>query len=262
MNQRIPRAARLAAGLLVPHTVVVLVQRSRQRRRVARLVRRAEPPVRSSRQFDYEDAVALLIARGVDEEIVRVASIGRSSMRFVASLVERNSPRRPLRALHVGNFVGVSLAALSDVLARHDRDSVIVSVDPNLTHLGVEDPQSHALALLAEFGLERGNVVVCGYSLEATGAAPGGEEVLPGLERAGARFDLALIDGNHDSAYLRREVEVLARLLEPAALLFLDDVSPAYPDVRALFEELAADADGPFENVARDERLGVLRRRG
>jgi predicted O-methyltransferase YrrM len=135
-----------------------------------------------------------------------------------------------------------------------------VSIDPNLTHLEVEDPQAHVLALLAEFGLHRNNLVICGYSLEGTDDGAAGEHTLNSLERLGQRFDLVLVDGNHDTAYLRRELEVIVRLLDDRGLLMMDDVSHAYPEVRALFDELVDLPDWPFEKIDRDERLGVLRK--
>lgn len=260
MTQRTRRIVRLVVGLFVPHTVVVLVQRMRSRRRAPGLVVRPVAGARTPRPFAYEDAVSLLVARGVDEDVVRLGSIGARSLAFAAEAIGKHAPPGPLRVLHVGNFVGLSLAALSDVVVRHDPGSVVVSIDPNRTHLGVEDPQSHVLALLNEFGLQRGNVVVCGYTFEGSADGPAGEDTLPDLERLGQRFDLAVIDGNHDTAYLRRELEVVVRMLEDGGLLILDDVSHAYQGIRELFDELVAGDAWPLRKVGRDERLGVLRK--
>jgi predicted O-methyltransferase YrrM len=261
VTERTRRIARLALGLVVPHTAVVLVQRRRARRhRATLLVRRPAPAARASRAFDYDEAVALLVGRGIEEDVVRLGSIPRVTMAFAGEVVGRHSRPGPLRVLHVGNFLGLSLAALSDIAVRHDAQSVIVSVDPNLTHLEVEDPQAHVLALLAEFGLQRNNLVICGYSLEGSGDGDASEHTLNSLERLGQRFDLVLVDGNHDTAYLRRELEVIVRLLDDGALLMLDDVSHAYPEVRALFDALVDDEAWPLEKLGRDERLGVLRK--
>jgi hypothetical protein len=190
-------------------------------------------------------------------------------LRFVAETVAREAPRRPLRVLHVGNFVGVSLAGVSDIVTRHDPQSVVVSIDPNLAHLDVEDPQSHTLALLDHFGLQRNNLVICGYSLERTANetkagtfpdTPACEHALESLERLGQRFDLALIDGNHLAPYLRRELDLLVRMVSEAGLLVLDDVTDHFPDVQDLVEAIAADASWPLEKIGQDDRLGILRR--
>ena len=263
------RAARLTAGLFVPHTAVVLARRIGPLR--SRGPAPAIEPARDGamRPFDYEDAVSFLATQGLDEQAVRIGSIPAPSLGLVAAAVAAHLPRRPLRVLHVGNFVGVSLAAVSDIVLRHDPESTVVSVDPNLTPLGVDHPQDRTVALLSHFGLQRSNLVICGYSLERAephtatpgfGAAePAGEETLTSLERLGLRFDLMLIDGNHDSGYLRRELDALVRLSEPGALLVVDDVSHVYKEVRRLFQDVAADDAWPVEEVERNERLGILR---
>lgn len=261
MTQRTRHVVRLAVGLFVPHTVAVLAQRFRAHR--ASRTRVAHPPSEArTRPFDYDEAVSLLLERGVDEDALRLGSIRARSMGFAAGIIARHAPPGPLRALHVGNFVGLSLTALSDILVRHDPDSIVVSVDPNLAPLGVDRPQNHVVALLTEFGLQRGNVVICGYTLEGRVGGPAGENTLPSLERLGQRFDLAMIDGNHTPAYLRRELETIVRMLEDGGLLMLDDVSHSHEGVRRLFDELVADDAWPLRRVARDERLGVLRKAG
>ena len=263
MTERTRRIARLALGVVVPHTAVVLVQRGRaRRRRQRRDASRPAPAARASRAFAYEEAVDLLVARGVDERVIRLGSMPRAQMEFAGDMVDRHAPSGPLRALHVGNFLGLSLAALSDVVVRHDPGSTVVSVDPNLSPLGVDHPQDHVVALLESFGLQRSNLVICGHSLERSSGGPAGENVLESLERLGQRFDLALVDGSHDPAYLRRELVVIARLLEDGGLLMLDDVSTAYPEVRVVFDELVDRPEWPVEKVGRDERLGVLRKTG
>ena len=252
---------RLAVGVFVPHTAVVAYTaraRRRQRRRLAQAVTVAgtggPPP------FAYEPAVAFLTGRGIDEGTVRLGSIPEESMGVVAEAIARHAPDGPLRALQVGNFVGVSLAALTDVLVRRDPGSVVVSIDPGLPHLGVRDPQREALALLGEFGLQRNNVVVPGYSLGRSREGAACEDVLANLERLGQRFDVALIDGNHDAGYVRAELGVLVRLLNDGGLLVLDDVSPEYAGLRDLFQEVVGDGAWPLERVAGDARLGVLRK--
>ena len=224
--------------------------------------------MRRTRSFSYAEALAFLIERGVDEEAVHIGTIHEDSVSFLRKAVATHCERRPLRALHVGNFVGVSLAALSDVVIRHHPESVLVSVDPNLPHLGTEDPQSHVLALLDHFGLQRNNIVIPGYSLHRVANRtqagtfadePAGEHTLENLERLGVRFDLALIDGNHDLEYVRGELELLVRLLPGEALLMLDDIANEHTRIPELFEEVVA-GRWPFEQVDRDRRIGVLRR--
>jgi hypothetical protein len=205
----------------------------------------------------------------VDEQIIRLSSIPERNLQFVGAAIAQNCPRKALRVLHVGNFVGVSLVALSDFVIQHHPGSLVVSIDPNLPHLGVHSPQDHALALLAQFGMQRNNILICGYSLNRTdnktklgtiAAAPACEHTLENLERLGHRFDLALIDGNHSADYLRGELTVLVRLLTAGALLILDDVSKSYPHLQDLFNEVVSSPAWPLEKVAHNGTIGLLRR--
>lgn len=238
--------------------------------RLLRRVRGKKAPASTPRRsFSYEEAVALLAGRGVDESIITLGSVSEGSFASVAEAVARHGPARPLRALHIGNFLGLSLAALSDIVVRHDSRSVIVSVDPNLRHHGIDDPQSHVMALLDHFGLQGNNVVICAYSMQRVenrthvgtfADQPAGEHALANLERLGQRFDIAMVDGNHDANYVRGELETLARILDEGALLVLDDVANDHTQLPALFEEVVADGSWPFEEAGRDGRLGILRR--
>ena len=259
------RTLRLIAGLFVPHTVVVLAQRLMPRLRPRRAPERLGPAAghRSgvAPPFSYEDAVSFLTSRGLDEHSVRLGSIQEGSMAFAAEVIARHLPRGPVRALQVGNFVGISLAALSDILVGDDPRSLVVSIDPNVKHLGVDDPQSHVLALLSHFGLQDNNLVISGYSLDGPGGDDAAcENTLASMERLGQRFDLALVDGNHEPGYVRGEVELLVRLLNEGGLLILDDVSHSHKGIRELFKEAAGGATWPLEKVGSDERLGILRK--
>jgi hypothetical protein len=239
------------------------------RRLAGRWRSRGAAPGPTRAPFAYEDAIDLLVRRGVREDDVRLSSIDEDAMRLVGETIARHAPRGPLRALHVGNFLGVSLAALSDILVRHDAGSVILSVDPNLSHLGIENPQGHVLALLDHFGLQRHNLVICAYSLDRRANEtkvgvvpdePAAENALESLARLGQRFDVAMLDGNHNGGYVRRELEVLVPMLSPGALVILDDVSDHFPDVRDLFEEVATDSSWPLERIRQSAHIGFLRR--
>jgi Methyltransferase domain len=260
VTRRTRRIVRLGAGLLVPHTVWVVMQRLRARRRAAALMGRPRGGPRTTRPFAYEEAVSLLVDRGLDEGLVRFSSIPRDSIAFAGDVIGEHAPSGPLRVLHIGNFVGLSLAALTDIVVAHDPGSVVVSIDPNLAGMAIEDPKNHALALLAEFGLLGSNVVIEGYSMEGTADRAAGQNTLGSLERVGARFDVALVDGSHAIGYVRREVEAVVRLLDDGGLLMLDDVSHRFEQIRELFGELAVDDAWPLEKVDRDGRLGVLRK--
>jgi hypothetical protein len=180
----------------------------------------------------------------------------------------------------VGNFVGISLAALSGSLIEvaGDSDPLVVSIDPNIPHNDIADPQAATMAVLNHFGYQRYNVVICGYSLEKSlgneGAAtvdydPMGafaqeqacENVLLSLAGLGLSLDVAVVDGSHNAPYLRRELEAIVPLLRDGALLILDDVTDVWVGIRDLFGELGSpDSQWPLEVLDHDGRIGVLRR--
>ena len=234
---------------------------------------RAALAARAGVTFSVEESARFLAARGLDADQVRDGSVPQASLDYAGSLVASELPRdRPLLALHIGNFVGVSLAYLSALLTDRHPGSRVVSIDPNVVHRGVEDPAGHVFALLDHFGLLAGNLVITGYTLEQNvneeyeldpavsyEAERRPEHVLRSLAAwTGKPFDVVFIDGNHDGRYLEREIAQLRQLLRPSGLLILDDVDEAaWRMVAEIFDRLASDE--AFEELGRDGRLGVLR---
>lgn len=285
MSYRTRRAWTLLWGLVVPHSFVLIARALRNRLLAARRLERFDARVQPAREgvtarsFDYEEGVRLLATRGADEEAVRSGSIQDASLRFIRTTVrERLASDAPPHALHVGNFVGLSLASLTGALVERDPRAIVVSIDPNITHVGIADTQSHTLALLSHFGLQRNSVLVCGYSLEkvlgndavsvegydparAFTAEHACEDTLASLARLQARFSVVVMDGHHDAAYLRRELELVGEMLAHGGLLFLDDVSVVWKGIRELFRELGEDSSWDFEQVGYDGRIGALRKR-
>jgi hypothetical protein len=283
MSHSARRTWTLLWGLVVPHSFVLIGRAMRARfvgrRRLERFAAEdgTETPV-NARAFDYEEAVDLLVSMGCDEEAIRSGSIQDDSLRFVRqTITQRLAGSAPLKALHVGNFVGLSLASLTGTLIERDPDSTVVSVDPNLMHGGIEQTQACALAVLAHFGLQRNSLLICGYSLERvpgndgirgidsdplTASAAACEDTLVSLARIGARFDVVLMDGHHDAEYLRRELTHVQAMLAEGGLLFLDDVSTIWKGIRELFRELSDnDSSWPFEQIGYNGRVGALRKR-
>jgi hypothetical protein len=242
-----------------------------------------------SAPFDHDAAVAALVeGEGLDEQMVRDGSIPAESLRFVVVQLPAHLPHgRPALALHVGNFVGVSLASLSAALRDHHAESLVISVDPGIPHRGVEAPGRVALRLLERFGLTHNNLVISGFSREksmrddglvcgphpaytvdveaaaaalATDAAC--EDVVPNLARLlPGRFDVVMLDGNHEAAYLREELRDVGRLLRGGGLLVLDDVDGGvWEDIVAVFEELSSSPESGYRKVGHDGRVGLLER--
>jgi hypothetical protein len=227
--------------------------------------------------YSVEGAVRFLVSRGLDEDAVRQGSMPEASLEFTGDALQGRLPAdRPVNALHVGNFVGVSLSYLTVLLKRSHEDSLVVSIDPNATHRGIANPMSHVMALLKHFDLSSNSVVVWGYSLEqnlndAAVSEPVArwqseaacEQVLESLVRlCGQRFDMVLLDGNHEGAYPTREWALVRRLLADTGIVVFDDVTVgSWYGVVDAFERAAGDADGEYEAIAADGRVGVIQRR-
>jgi hypothetical protein len=269
--------------MFVPHSVAVLVRAQRLRRHSRRALAEELPatPTTAPRPFDAEQAVNVLVAHGLDEGGVRAGSIGPEHLRFLGDTIHDHlGTEPPHRALHVGNFVGISLAALTASLLdlADGSDPLVVSIDPNIPHNDIADPQSATMAVLSHFGYQRNNLVICGYSLEKSLGNEGErtasydpqdafasevacENVVPSLAALGLTLDVALVDGSHNAAYLRRELDAIVPLLRSGGLLILDDVTDVWVGIRDLFGELGSvDSQWPLEVLGHDGRIGVLRR--
>jgi len=211
---------------------------------------------------DYEALLGLAVDAGVDPELVRIGSIPADSLDFILDRIEGGP------GLHIGNYAGLSLA----YVAAHT-DGIVVAVDPNVEHWGLPNPQDVVVRLLQAAGVDDRVLLVCGYSLEKNPgndgsiiagfdpsveyrheAAPVG--VLQILRSFGVRFRWVVLDGNHDPAYLRAELEQLRPLLTDDGVAFLDDCDQYWPDIRAIFENAR---DG-WRADGNDHRIGVLRR--
>jgi predicted O-methyltransferase YrrM len=226
--------------------------------------------------FTYDAALRFLNGLGIDPFHTRDGSMPLAALQFMSRHFERLDTARPIIGLHVGNFLGVSLAYVADALARLNPESRVVSLDPNIPHRGILRPTETTVALLSEFGLEDRVAILHGFSLEKNVSNDG--EIFEGYdpvaqssgERActrqlallnavyPARFDLCLMDGNHDGGYLGRELDEVHRLLRVGGLLVLDDVSDAWPEIQAAFAAIGPDK---FETLAANGRIGVLIKR-
>jgi hypothetical protein len=264
------KRARNAVRLVTPVGVELLLISRRHKRRLlesdANIVR--DVPPAGTR---VEQAIRLLVGRGLDEDAVRQGSIPEDSLNYIRDVVSDRLPSdRPVRVLHVGNFVGVSLCYVSWLVRERHPESLVVSVDPNIIHCGVEDTQSHVFALLHHFGLLGNNLVIPGYTLERTSRPKlderfqtdyltglACEDVLATLARlCGKRFDLVLLDGNHDEDYLAREFASVGSLLAENGIVVFDDVSADWEGVVRVFSQ--ALQDGGFVELGRGGRVGIL----
>jgi hypothetical protein len=247
---------------------LLIVRRSKKALRQIEATTVQEMPPADSR---VEAAIRFLLDRGLSEQAVREGSMPEDCLNYTAELVSDRLPSdRPVRALHVGNFVGASLCYFSWLVRERHPESLVVSVDPNITHRGIEDPQAHVFALLHHFGLLGNNLIIPGYTLEQTAGETinerfevdylkglACENVLATLERLCAqRFDLVLLDGNHEEGYLAREFAALQGLLADNSVVVFDDVGEGWDGVAKVFRQALQDAS--LLELGQGGRVGIL----
>lgn len=257
-----------AVRAVVPESIERLVTSRRDRKLLTQITPQAtghRPPA----QRRVAEAIRFLGSRGLSERMVRSASMPEASLDYVAEVVTDRLPdHRPIRALHVGNFVGVSLSYLTCLVVDRHADSVMVSVEPNIAHRWIGDAQGHVFALLHHFGLLSNSLVIPGYTLQrtpemSTGALDAnypiaGENVLASLARVcGQPFDLVLLDGNHEEDHLASEFDALRMLLDAHSVVVFDDVGTAgWPGVGEVFSRALGERS--FLELGHDGRVGIL----
>lgn len=267
MADSLGQRAREAARLVAPDSIERLLtsRRDKKLRRIETNVVGYAPAAEAS----VEEAIRFLVSRGLSERGVRYASMPEDSLEYIAETVTDRLPSdRPVRALHVGNFVGVSLCYLSCLVVDRHADSVVVSIDPNVPHPWIGNGQAHVVALLHHFGLLSNNLIIPGYTLERTPETRvetldahyplACENVLASLARVcGQQFDLVLLDGNHESYHLAREFDALRSLLADRSVVVFDDVGTAiWPGVGEVFRRVLGDHRAV--ELGHDGRVGIL----
>ncbi len=233
-----------------------------------------------SKDFSYENAIQFVVGMHVTTEgHIRQASMPQESLEYVSTYFKDLPKDKPLIALHVGNFVGVSLTWIASQLRQIHPDSLVVSIDPNITHRKVKYPLEVVTKLANHFSLQNNVMFIVGYSLEKNISDDTNTEhdgsmfkkgsIYPGFENSlenlklfsEKKYDLALIDGNHEAAYLKREIDSVYHLLKNNGLLVLDDISD-YWENRAQLKNVYDKADETrFIKKGSDGRVGILRKR-
>jgi len=244
-----------------------------RRHRIASALTSTEDSGGSLHGEDYESVVNFIVHRGVSHVHAVEGSISKDSLAFIQKHVCENLPRsgHPV-ALHIGNFLGVSLVYIAGFLTRLDEESLVIAIDPNLPHRGVSNPQDHVAALVCACGLQKNIIILAGYSgrknVSNDGVVfesydPGDEfgreyaceETLRNLRKiVSAKFDVVIMDGNHEADYLVCEIKSALHVMKPGSLLVLDDVNDAWDEIRDVF--LTIDSLGLIP-LASDGRVGI-----
>jgi Methyltransferase domain len=242
------------------------------------VIAEALQPQRSARpvapQFEFEAGIRFLVSRGLDEMQIREGSIPEHSLDFIAATIAALEWQdRAIVGLHIGNFVGLSLAAFITMLNAIHAESLVIAIDPNVPHRGIISPQDHVLALLSHFQLQCDAIVVAGYSGRKSVSNDGTifegydpaqhfsreaacENVIANFSATFGRcVDIAVIDGNHEALYLQREIAEIGLVLRPGGVLVLDDVDRSWAELRRVYLSLPA---ATWQDLGSDGRVGLL----
>ena len=219
--------------------------------------------------FDYEEAVKFLLRLDVGLETpMREASIPEKSLHYLERFFSSYFPSdKPIIALHIGNFVGISLVWAADYFKRIHQDSLVVSIDPNLTHRGISDPLKAVVKLTNYYHLQKNILFLVGYSLEKTVGLDTGEgmafentlENLTLLSKG--RYDVAFVDGHHQAAYVSKELGHLFHLLKEGGIVVMDDVDEFWQARTGLKDVYDKVDEEKFVKEQTDGRVGILRKR-
>lgn len=228
--------------------------------------------------YNYEKSIEVLVSLGLDEEQIRYGSIPEDSLSFLFKTVDKSLSNFPqIKALHIGNFVGISLTYLSNAFKLINSNCVLVSIDPNLSHRGIRNPQKYVLHLLDRFDFHDMNLVLTGFSLSQNLMDDAGvfyhselnykdypdshvapTNILKNLKDIGTQFNFILIDGNHEEKYLYEEIHLCTEILDKNGLLILDDINNGWDDINRVFKKLFADKR--FEFLASNDRIGIFKK--
>ena len=223
----------------------------------------------------YDRVVSFLVEQGVPELHIREGSVPLHSLEFLNNVaLSTLSPKRPSLVLHIGNFVGVSLAYITEKIRSLNHDSIVVAIDPNIPHRTTNDPQSIVLKLLKSTGLEQNVLLITGFSLEQNISSDGTifeyrdptltfasecscENALHNLGKLFRhQFDVVCLDGNHQADYLEREIEAILPLMASGAWMIMDDVDEFWIEVQDVFKSISR---WGLKAVATDGRVGIAR---
>lgn len=135
--------------------------------------------------------------------------------------------------LEVGAWFGYSTVLMARAGA------LVYSIDP---HTELDDTWETFNANLEEFGVRERVTVDRDYS----------SKVLPRLERLGARFGAAFIDGDHSFETCSLDIRHARRLVRPGGVIACHDYTPLWPGVVQAVREEAPDL------IAGARRVGSL----
>ena len=157
-------------GYLLPHFVILFYRKQKEKREEVLRRKRFEIVASSfpglPNEFSYSNMIQSLVALGLDREQIIAGSIPEGSLLDMFEVIRRENGNSSILGLHIGNYVGVSLVYIARLLVELNPDSHILSIDPNIPHRGIGNPQEKTLYLIDKFGLSKNVSILTGFTLE------------------------------------------------------------------------------------------------
>jgi len=267
-------------GYLLPHFVILFYRKQKEkmeevlRRRRFEIVASSFPGLPN--EFSYKNLIQSLTALGLDQEQIIAGSIPEGSLLDMVEVIRRENGNSSILGLHIGNYVGVSLVYIARLLVELNPDSHILSIDPNIPHRGISNPQEKTLYLIDKFGLSKNVSILTGFTLEKNLSNDARNytvydpvvhyrreyscenqlDLLIKIIRA--PFSFAMIDGNHQKQYLLREISSIESLLSKEGLIILDDVSEGWKEIKEVYD---ISTPTGFEKIFSNNRIGILKKK-
>lgn len=222
-----------------------------------------------------DDEIRLyLLSLGLDPEHVERGGMKLRDLEIIEDRLRRL--QAPIRGIHVGNFLGFSLCYIAQVLKDISRNSLIFAIDPDIPCRGIERPADVVTKVLQKFDVEDMVIRITGFSLDKNLSNDGynytgtyapedhyDEELAPRLQLRNLRrlgelqWDFVLLDGNHNGAYLRNEIETCFEMIRCGGYYFIDDVFGSWPEVEETFWSYKDDSRFRISKEP-GSRLGVM----
>jgi len=225
------------------------------------------------RQYDYEESIRVLIAQKLDENQIRFGSIPEKDLSFVTTELKKCfHENEKLTLLHIGNFVGVSLCYFANFVKTLHEESLVVAIDPNIEHRGIFHPEDYVKNLISYFQLDKNVLLIDAFSLEKNLKNDGGvlytkelgmqneigcSHSLKNIAKiTDKKFDVCIIDGNHESEYLSEEIKYAIDIMKDGSFIVLDDIL-YWEDVKRVFDKWQTDKN--FKLIASSDRIGIIK---
>ncbi|GAT31748.1 methyltransferase domain-containing protein [Terrimicrobium sacchariphilum] len=222
---------------------------------------------------DWHATTQFLADLGLPKDQIIEGSISETSLKFISTVLRQTlNNNLPLLGLHIGNFVGVSLAHITASAVQIHPDSLVIAIDPNLTHRGIKNPQNYVLQLLQACDLSNKVLPLAAYSGEKSISNDGfvfgnydptthfqleaaSSNAIQNLTKLfTSKCDFVLMDGNHQADYLVKEIHNVKPLLKPGGLVILDDINMVWEEIRSIFLNISSLGLAP---LADDGRVGI-----